>query len=67
MYRTLVLYLDFTWTAPDTCPTQAQVVEELSRAVDAGGKELPPLTARATVEHDGATWRLEVEMRFRRP
>jgi hypothetical protein len=57
---TLVLHLDFTWTAPDTCPTQAQVVEELSRAVDAGGKELPPLAARAVVERDGATWRLEL-------
>jgi len=57
---TLVLHLDFTWTAPDTCPTQAQVVEELSRAVDADGKELPPLSARATVERDGATWRLEL-------
>jgi len=55
-----VLHLDFTWTAPDTCPTQAQVVAELDRAVDAGGKELPPLTARAVVEREGATWRLEL-------
>jgi hypothetical protein len=55
---TAVLPLDFTWTAPDTCPTQAAVVEQLSRAVEAGGKDLPPLTARATVSRDGATWQL---------
>jgi hypothetical protein len=56
----LVLPLDFTWTAPDTCPTQAEVVEQLTRAVDAGGKELPPLTAQAIVAHEGNAWRLEL-------
>lgn len=56
----LVLPLDFTWTAPDTCPTQAEVVEQLTRAVDAGGKELPPLSARAIVEQEGGAWRLEL-------
>ena len=55
-----VLPLDFTWTAPEACPTQAQVVQQLNQAVDAGGKELPPLTARAVVLQDGATWRLEL-------
>jgi hypothetical protein len=54
------LKLDFTWTAPEGCPTRAQVVQELSRAVDAGGKELPPLTARAVVERSGDAWRLEL-------
>ncbi|HEY6078996.1 MAG TPA: hypothetical protein VIW29_09350 [Polyangiaceae bacterium] len=60
MSAKLVLPLDFTWTAPDTCPTQAEVVEQLSRAVDAGGKELPQLTARALVQQDGSAWRLEL-------
>ena len=55
------LALDFTWTAPDTCPTRAEVVEQLSKAVDSGTKELPPLTARAVVQQDGTTWRLELE------
>ncbi len=55
-----MLPLDFTWTAPDTCPTQAEVVEQLTRAVDAGGKELPPLTARAIVQQEGNAWRLEL-------
>jgi hypothetical protein len=54
------LPLDFTWTAPDSCPSRAEVIEELSKAVKSGGKELPPLTARAVVEQDGATWRLEL-------
>jgi hypothetical protein len=56
-----VLPLDFTWTAPDTCPTRAEVVEQLSQAVDAGGKELPPLSARAVVTQDGQSWRLQLE------
>lgn len=56
-----MLSLDFTWTAPDTCPTRAEVAEQLSRAVDSGGKELPPLRARAVVTHEGAAWRLELE------
>lgn len=55
-----MLPLDFTWTAPDTCPTRAAVVEQLSQAVDAGGKELPPLMARAVVTQDGTSWRLEL-------
>lgn len=55
-----VLPLDFTWTAPDECPTQAEVVQQLSKAVDGADKELPPLTARATVRRDGASWRLEL-------
>lgn len=55
------LTLDFTWTAPDTCPTRAEVVEQLSKAVDAGEKELPPLAARATVSRDAAGWHLELE------
>ena len=46
--------------APDTCPTRAEVIEELSKAVDPGAKELPPLTARAVVQQDGARWRLEL-------
>lgn len=54
------LTLDFTWTAPDTCPTRAEVVEQLSKAVDAGEKELPPLTARATVSRDAVAWHLEL-------
>jgi hypothetical protein len=54
------LALDFTWTAPDSCPTQAEVVEQLSKAVDAGEKELPPLAARATVSRDSAGWHLEL-------
>ncbi|HVY31422.1 MAG TPA: hypothetical protein VHB79_32940 [Polyangiaceae bacterium] len=54
------LTLDFTWTAPDTCPTQAEVVEQLSRAVDADEKELPPLVARATVSRDAGGWHLEL-------
>lgn len=60
MSAKLVLPLDFTWTAPDTCPTQAQVVEQLSRAVDSEGKELPALTARALVQQEGSAWRLEL-------
>ncbi len=56
-----MLPLDFTWTAPDTCPTRAEVVEQLSKAVDAGGKELPPLSARAVVTREGGSWRLELE------
>lgn len=56
-----MLSLDFTWTAPETCPTRADVVEQLSRAVDSGGKELPPLTARAVVSHEANQWRLELE------
>jgi hypothetical protein len=55
-----VLPLDFTWTAPEACPTQAQVVQQLNQAVEAGGKELPPLTARAVVTQEGATWRLDL-------
>jgi hypothetical protein len=55
-----VLPLDFTWTAPEACPTQAQVVEQLNQAVHAGGKELPPLSARAVVTQEGATWRLDL-------
>ena len=51
---------DFSWTAPETCPTRADVVAELSKAVDSGGRELPPLTAHAVVVQDGATWRLEL-------
>jgi hypothetical protein len=35
-------------------------VQQLNQAVDAGGKELPPLTARAVVTQEGATWRLEL-------
>jgi hypothetical protein len=54
------LALDFTWTAPDTCPTRAEVVQQLSKAVDAGGKELPPLTASAVVQRDGSNWHLEL-------
>jgi hypothetical protein len=62
------LPLDFTWTAPDGCPTRAEVVRELDKAVDAEGKELPPLTVHAVVAQDGATWRLELvtEMEGRR-
>jgi hypothetical protein len=52
--------LDFTWSAPEACPTREAVIAELNRAVDAGGKELPPLTARALVQQDGTTWRLEL-------
>jgi hypothetical protein len=52
--------LDFTWTAPEGCPTREQVVAELNKAVDAGGKQLPPLTASAMVQQDGPTWRLEL-------
>jgi hypothetical protein len=52
--------LDFTWTAPEACPTREAVIAELNRAVDAGGKELPPLTAQATVQQDGTAWRLEL-------
>ncbi|HEX2878385.1 MAG TPA: hypothetical protein VHO25_02500 [Polyangiaceae bacterium] len=54
------LPLDFTWTAPQACPTREEVVAELTKAVDAGGKELPQLTARAVVQQDGPTWRLEL-------
>lgn len=54
------LPLDFTWTAPEACPTREVVIAELNKAVDAGGKELPSLTARALVQQDGATWRLEL-------
>jgi hypothetical protein len=57
---TAVLPLDFLWTAPESCPTQAEVVQQLSKAVDVGEKELPPLTARAVVTQDGAVWRLEL-------
>jgi hypothetical protein len=57
---TAVLPLDFLWTAPESCPTQAEVVQQLSKAVDGGEKELPPLTARAVVTRDGANWRLEL-------
>jgi len=32
----------------------------LSKAVDAGGKELPPLSAQAVVQQEGATWHLEL-------
>lgn len=55
-----MLPLDFTWTAPDTCPTRAEVMEQLSRAVDVGGKELPPLSAHAVVSRHGDSWRLEL-------
>ena len=54
------LALDFTWTAPDTCPTRAEVVQQLSKAVDADGKDLPPLTASAVVQRDGSSWHLEL-------
>jgi hypothetical protein len=54
------LALDFTWTAPDTCPTRAEVVQQLSKAVDADGKDLPPLSASAVVQRDGDTWHLEL-------
>jgi hypothetical protein len=54
------LPIDFTWTAPPACPTREQVIAELTKAVDAGGKELPPLTARAEVQQDGPTWHLEL-------
>ena len=60
MGGTAVLPLDFIWTAPESCPTQAEVVQQLSKAVDAGDKELPPLAARAVVTQDGANWRLEL-------
>ena len=59
-FASVPLTLDFTWTAPDTCPTQAEVVEQLSKAVDAGEKELPSLIARATVSRGGAAWHLEL-------
>lgn len=54
------LPLDFSWTAPDTCPSRADVLEQLSKAVDPKGKELPPLSAQAVVQQDGARWRLEL-------
>lgn len=52
--------LDITWTAPEGCPTLEQVIEELTKAVDPGDKQLPPLMARAIVQQDGATWRLQL-------
>jgi hypothetical protein len=55
------LALDFTWTAPDTCPSRAEVVQQLSKAVDADGKDLPPLRASAVVQRDGNSWHLELE------
>jgi len=56
-----VLPLDFTWTAPDSCPTQADVVSQLSQAVDADEKDWPALSARAVVEQLGARWRLQLD------
>jgi hypothetical protein len=35
-------------------------VQQLSKAVDADGKELPPLSANAVVQRDGNNWRLEL-------
>lgn len=56
-----MLPLDFTWTAPDSCPTQAEVVSQLSQAVDADEKDWPALNARATVQQNGAQWHLQLD------
>ncbi|HTM43551.1 MAG TPA: hypothetical protein VL137_01275 [Polyangiaceae bacterium] len=56
------LPIDFSWSAPEGCPTREQVIAELNKAVDIdqGTTELPSLTAQADVEHEGNSWHLDL-------
>jgi hypothetical protein len=53
--------VDFTWTAPDGCPSQAEVASDIAR-LRGGSEELAPLHASATVTQASAeSWSVEID------
>lgn len=54
------LAIEFSWNAPESCPSREQVLEQLNKAVDAGGKQLPALSAQAVVQQHGTVWHLDL-------